>query len=111
MCVYEGLTLCAITQTAISLIILFLKIFLKTAVLNTRNLQIRRDHSVVFYRSLMNTTVIFRPAQACVFIQEQLHVSVLTGDHNNFSLHTKTGTTLFNNQDFVKVIILNVKLM
>ena len=33
----------------------------------------------------------------------------LTDHLNNYSLHSKKGSTLFNNQEFVKVIILNVE--
>ena len=38
---------------------------------------------------------IFLPAQPCVLIQEQLHVSVRTVYHNNYSLYSKTVTTYF----------------
>lgn len=83
---------CIITQTANPFIILSLKIFPKTAFIHTRNnLQLYRDHSFVFNRRLIKQTLIFRLAEQRVFIQEKLHVSVLTGRHHNYSLYPKTG--------------------
>jgi hypothetical protein len=92
---------CRITQTANPFIILSLKIFLKTAFLNTHsNLQFYRDHSFVFNRRLIKQTLIFRPAEPRVFIKEKLHVSVLTGHHHNYSLHPKTGSRFLVINDF-----------